>query len=157
MSGILALQTGYPFSPVLSTNISRSLTNGGGAGIDRPELIAGRNNGNIVLGGPTQYFDPKAFTLPAAGFLGTAGRNSLRGPGLANVDFSLFKNTRIRQMGEGGNLEFRAEIFNILNHASFGMPNNTVFTGANISPTAGVITNTSTKSRQIQLALKLAF
>lgn len=60
-------------------------------------------------------------------------------------------------MREGGSLEFCAELFNILNHPSFGMPNNTVFTGANISSIAGVITNMATKSRQIQLALKLAF
>ena len=157
VSGILALQTGYPFSPVLSTNISRSGTKGGGAGIDRPNLVAGRNNSNIILGGATQYFDPSAYTLPTAGFLGTAGRNSLRGPGLANVDFSILKNTRIRQLGEGGTLEFRAEMFNILNHTNFGMPNNTVFTGANLNRSAGVITNTATKSRQIQLALKLVF
>ena len=157
-SGILAVQTGYPFSPVLQTNQSRSGTNGGGAGIDRPDLVPGRNNGNIILGGPNKYFDPTAFTFPAAGFLGTAGRNILRGPGLVNLDISFLKSTRIPRLGESGKLEFRAELFNILNHANFGMPNNTVFNGANLNPAAGQITSTfPNKSRQIQLALRLLF
>jgi hypothetical protein len=53
------------------------------------------------------------------------------------------------------NLQFRAEFFNILNHANFNTPNAVVFTPSGTSPTAGVITSTSTTSRQIQFALKL--
>src|ERR1019366_7836223 len=123
-SGILSLQSGYPFTPALQTNRSRSGVNVGGGvngvGIDRPDLVAGRNGANIVsgttagclgvapgqkLGTPNLYFDPCAFTIPAAGFLGTAGRNILRGPGLANLDFSLMKDTAIKHLGESGKLE----------------------------------------------------
>jgi hypothetical protein len=161
LSSILSLQTGYPFTPTLNSNRSRSVVNTGGGGIDRPDLVPGRNNGNIILGGPVQYFDPKAFALETPGFLGNAGRNILRGPGLANLDFSVVKAATIKRLGEGGRLEFRAEFFNILNHANFGQPNRTVFAGtaATEAPlaTAGVINNTATPSRQIQLALKLLF
>jgi hypothetical protein len=76
----------------------------------------------------------------------------LIGPGLATWDFSALKDTRIR---EGLNLQFRAEIFNILNRANFNLPNAVVFTPSGVSPTAGVITSTSTTSRQIQFGLKL--
>ena len=162
VTGILTLQSGFPYSPKLQTNRSRSQNlAAAGTGFDRPNLVPGRNNGNIVKGGPIQYFDPKAFTLQDAGFLGTATRNLLRGPGVANVDFSLVKDTPIKALGEGGSLEFRTEIFNILNHVNFGDPNTVIFAGrANGEAplaTAGQILNTGTTSRQIQLALKLLF
>jgi hypothetical protein len=76
----------------------------------------------------------------------------LIGPGLATWDVSFLKDTRIR---ERLNLQFRAELFNILNHANFNTPNAVVFTPSGVSPTAGIITSTSTASRQIQFALKL--
>jgi hypothetical protein len=90
----------------------------------------------------------------------------LRGPGLDNVDFSIVKDTRLPFLGEQGNLEFRAEFFNILNTPSFAMPNGTVFSGgvANYgaysqapSGSAGQITSTIGTSRQIQMALKVVF
>ncbi|OFW37766.1 MAG: hypothetical protein A3J28_01855 [Acidobacteria bacterium RIFCSPLOWO2_12_FULL_60_22] len=161
ISGILSLQTGYPFTPALQTNRSRSGVNGGGAGIDRPDLVPGRSNDNIILGGADRYYDPRAFTVPALGFLGNLGRNTLRGPGFANLDFSLVKDTSLRFLGESGKLEFRAEFFNILNRVNFDMPSRTVFAArADLeSPLsdAGRITNTSGSSRQIQLALKMLF
>jgi hypothetical protein len=161
-------------------NRSRSKTGVGGYGTvnDRPDLVSGRNNGNIIsgttagcsgvaagrtLGTPNLYFDPCAFTLQPVGFLGNAGRNFLRGPGLANLDFSLVKDTPVRYLGEGGKLEFRAEFFNILNRANFALPASLVFAGGTTTvdeprlSTAGLITSTSTTSRQIQLALKLLF
>lgn len=176
LSGILSLQSGYPFTVALNSNRSRSGVNGGAAAIDRPDLVPGRNHGNIVsgatagcsgvapgrqLGTPILYFDPCAFTIPAAGFLGTAGRSILRGPGLENLDFSLVKDTAIRHLGEGGKLEFRAEVFNILNRPNFLIPNRIVFAATQNAepaiPNAGQIAGTATTSRQIQFALKLLF
>ena len=178
-SGILSLQTGQPFSPVVNANRSLSGVYNSATAVDRPNLVAGRNNGNITsgvstsngidpcptagqaLGTQTLWFDPCAFTIPAAGFLGTSGRNILRGPGLANLDFSLVKNTAIKYLGEGGRLEFRAEFFNILNRVNFLAPGRTVYSAnANVETplaAAGVITGTATSSRQIQFALKLVF
>jgi len=76
----------------------------------------------------------------------------LIGPGLATWDFSVLKDTRIR---ERLNLQFRSEIFNLLNRANFNQPNAVVFTPSGVSPTAGVITSTSTTSRQVQFGLKM--
>ena len=76
------------------------------------------------------------------------------GPGLAEVDASLFKTTAI---AERTNLQFRAEFFNVLNHTNLGTPNATVFSNGAISPTAGLIASTATTSRQIQFGLKLIF
>ncbi len=160
ISSILKLQSGLPFTPSVGSNRSRSGLNNGGANIDRPDLLPGRKASNIILGGPQRYFDPTAFALQAAGFLGTAGRNILRGPGLANLDFSLVKSASLSRLGERGKFEFRAELFNILNRANFADPNRTVFSGTAGSvplPTTGQITGTNTPSRQIQLSMKVIF
>jgi len=73
---------------------------------------------------------------------------------LATCDFSALKETRIR---EGMNLQFRAEIFNLLNRANFNTPNLIVFTPSGVSGTAGAISSTSTTSRQVQFGLKLVW
>ncbi len=91
---------------------------------------------------------------------GNAGRNILPGPGLVNLDFSLFKNNPIRRISEAFNVQFRAEIFNILNHANFALPvepdNTDVFDESGASTgTEGLLTKTTTSSRQIQFALKV--
>jgi hypothetical protein len=174
VSGILSLNTGLPFSPALQTNRSRSRVNGGGAGVDRPDVVAGRDNSNITkgvssgctgvaagtpLGTPTLYFDPCAFTIPAPGFLGTSGRNMLRAPGVSNVDFSLVKDTGLG-FSEEAKLQFRVEVFNVLNHPNFGFPARVAYAGVqNVEAplsNAGVITS-ARDSRQLQLALKLLF
>ena len=99
-----------------------------------------------------------------ANLLGNAGRNSLYGPGLTTVDFSLFKNTRVPRISESFNVQFRAEFFNILNHPNFAAPNflndsnNSIFNAdGSLSGNAGVLGSTSTSSRQIQLGLKLVW
>jgi hypothetical protein len=114
---------------------------------------------------------PGAATPPPAGRVycinlrGTAGRNDIPGPGLMNLDFSLFKNNYIRKISESFNVQFRAEIFNILNHPNFALPvspdNTDIFdsTGAPLNPPnnggAGVLKSTTTESREIQFALKV--
>ena len=92
--------------------------------------------------------------LPPAGTYGTLGRGTFNGPGLAELDLSLFKNTALT---ERVGLQFRAEFFNALNHANFGTPNPTVFSSGAISSSAGVITTLATTPRQIQFGLKLIF
>jgi hypothetical protein len=111
-------------------------------------------HGNIIVGGPNQYFNPNAFIAPINGTYGNVGRDTLIGPGVAELDFSILKSTMVREKLK---LQFRAEFFNILNTVNFNTPNTIVFTSASspASPTAGVITGTSTTSRQIQFALKL--
>ncbi|MGH9786887.1 MAG: hypothetical protein ACRD88_22175, partial [Terriglobia bacterium] len=186
-AGILTLQTGYPFGPVLNTNHSRNGVGGGGSRADRPDLVPGRKYPEITsgttagctgvaegqkLGTPDLWYDPCAFTLQPQGFLGNSGRNILRGPGLATVDFSLTKDTALRFLGESGNLQFRADIFNIFNRPNFITPGLGVGgtnTAAILFPggggatagrplvSAGRLTDTATTSRQIQLALRIVF
>jgi hypothetical protein len=93
---------------------------------------------------------------PLAGTFGNVGRGSFQGPGLVNVDTSLFKRIALN---ERWNLQVRTEVFNLLNHANFDMPNPVAFAGAAISPSAGAITETSStgNGRQIQFALRLEF
>ena len=76
------------------------------------------------------------------------------GPGLADVDLSLFKRIAVT---ERMNLQFRAECFNIQNRANFATPNLIMFSSGVVSPSAGLISSTVTTSRQIQFGLKLIF
>jgi hypothetical protein len=91
---------------------------------------------------------------------GNAGRNIMNGPGLTNLDFSIFKNNHISRISETFNVQFRAEFFNILNHANFNVPdlgngNNDIFDGTGaVNSTAGLLTTTTTDPREIQFALK---
>ncbi|MFY9529679.1 MAG: TonB-dependent receptor [Candidatus Acidiferrales bacterium] len=93
-----------------------------------------------------------------ANLLGNGGRNTLVGPSLVNLDMSVFKNNRVRRISEQFNVQFRFEVFNILNHANFNPPtaNNVIFDGSgNPVPGAGQLNSTSTTSRQLQFALKV--
>jgi hypothetical protein len=154
------------------------LTNAeGGAYVAATNFIP-YNPNTVITGNPNQWFNPNMFDLQPmvpcpnntalmCGTFGDAARGILRGPGLADWDFSLVKDTAVPLLGEQGYVEFRVEIFNILNDTNFGMPASaTVFNGATSvlgayqqAPLAGVgqITTTVTTSRQIQFALKLIF
>jgi hypothetical protein len=110
--------------------------------------------GNKAVGDPTLF---QCFNLR-----GNAGRNILTGPGLANLDFSVFKNNSVRRISENFKVQFRAELFNILNRPNFSVPNspnNTDIFDSKGAPTgsAGLLTSTSTTSRQIQFALKFTW
>ncbi len=150
LNSIVTLQGGFPFTPQLSYNPSN---NGDTKNPVRP-FVNPAFSGPVILGNPNQWFNPAAFLAPpnASGFYGNLGRDTLLGPGLATWDFSFLKDTSIR---EGLNLQLRAEFFNILDRANFNTPNAVVFTPTGVSPTAGVITSTSTTARQVQLGLKL--
>jgi hypothetical protein len=152
VSAILDLQSGFPFSPQLGYNPT-------GNGDTRNPVRPNWNpnfTGNLYPRTPGKWFNPSAFLPPANGTYGNARRDSLVGPGTSEVDFSAAKSARIT---EGLGIQFRAEFFNILNHSNFLTPNPVVFSSATsgISPTAGVITATSTTARQIQFGAKLRF
>jgi hypothetical protein len=149
-NSIVTLQDGFPFTPQLSYNPSN---NGDTRNPVRP-FVNPAFGGPVILGNPNQWFNPAAFLAHpnGSGFYGNLGRDTLIGPGLATWDFSMLKDTAIH---EALRLQFRAEFFNILNKANFNTPNAVVFTPTGVSPTAGVITSTSTTSRQIQFSLKL--
>jgi hypothetical protein len=151
-SAIVTLQSGFPFSPQLGYNPT-------GNGDTRNPVRPNWNpafSGQLYPRTPGQWFNPQAFLPPATGTYGNVARDSLVGPGLSELDLSASKDTRLT---EALKLQFRAEFFNILNHTNFLTPNEVVYSSATagVSPTAGVITATSTTSRQIQFGAKLQF
>jgi carboxypeptidase family protein/TonB-dependent receptor-like protein len=116
-----------------------------------PDLAFWTANCDQTFGTPANLLCPN--------LRGNAGRNILIGPGLSNLDLSLFKNFPIKGISEKFELQFRAEVFNILNHVNFASPETTASTdifdssGA-LNGIAGLLTSTTTTSRQIQFGLK---
>ena len=120
------------------------------------------NPNTVITGTVGQWFNPNMFTLPAVGTIGDVPRNTLRGPGLSTWDFSINKDTSLRWLGEAGKVQFRAELFNILNHPNLGPAQNGGFLSGSVkdlaeNPAFTGIISTSTSSRQIQFSLKLLF
>ena len=150
VNSISTLLTGFPFTPQLGSN---RLGDGNTRNPDRPSLNPSFT-GSAILGTQTQWFDPSAFGVPAPGTYGTLGRGTYSGPGLAEVDLSVFKTTAI---SERAKLQFRTEFFNLLNRTNLGTPNATVFSGTSISGSAGLISTLATTPRQIQFGMKLIF
>lgn len=152
LSGIETLQSGLPFTPQLAYNPSND---GDSRNPVRPSLNP-NFSGPVILGDPNRYFNTAAFLPPLAGTYGNAPRNFLQGPGLVETDLSLAKRLLLT---ERVNLQFRSEFFNIFNHTNLNNPNPVVFTSAASGPsaTAGVITSTTTSSRQIQFGLKMSW
>ena len=157
MNNITAVSSGPPFTVQISGyNRSGNLNTTNFSLNERPNLKPGRSN-NPILGGPDRYWDVNAFELGPENQRGNLGRNTLIGPGLVNIDFSLLKSF---DLTEGKSLQFRTEVFNAPNHPNFAVPSlRTAFTNASgiPSPTAGIITSTVTRPRQIQFGLKLTY
>jgi outer membrane receptor protein involved in Fe transport len=184
--GIITAQTGSPFTPVVGGDpLGR---NAGDTSVDYVDRVPGCNP---INGSVSSYLNLSCFTLPTApasfasecntfpnattaapagqvycaNLLGNLGRNQIVGPGLVDVDFSLFKNIRI---SERITTQFRVEMFNVLNHPNFLVPvdNETLFNGGSLSggldgSTTGLspskIDTTSVDSREIQFGLKINF
>ncbi len=150
---IATAASGNPFSVVVGYDRARARFQAG-TSPQRPDLAAERSN-NPILGGPDRYFDPAAFSLPAPGFYGNLGRNTLIGPGLAMADVSLNKTFHVRERIA---VVFRTELFNTLNRPNFAIPSaRTVFSSSGAVGSAGRITSTLTSARQLQLGIKLIF
>ncbi len=111
--GIITQQSGQPFT----VNITSDRANNGLLN-QRPNLIGDPNLPDDQRT-PERWFNTAAFAVQPIGTLGTAGRNILEGPGTSIVDFSLLKNIPIRDRHK---LQFRAEFFNLFNHANFDFP-----------------------------------
>jgi hypothetical protein len=150
LNGIATILSGFPFTPLIGSNRSGD---GDTRNPDRPSINPSFS-GPVLLRTPNQWFDPNAFTLPTPGTYGNLGRGTLAGPGLGDVDLSVFKDTAL---SEKTTLQFRTEIFNLLNRANFGSVNTTVFSAGAVNASAGTITTLATPSRQIQFGLKLIF
>jgi hypothetical protein len=144
-NAIVTLESGSPFSVVSGRDNSQSGVNRDRADlIGNPEVESGRARGTLVA----RYFNTDAFRVNAPGSFGTSGRNILRGPGFANVDFGLVKNVRLVQRH---GVQFRVEVFNLFNRVNLGNPVNNVS-----APNFGQIISAGSP-RVIQLALKYSF
>ncbi len=139
-SGILSLQSGRPFTAVLSGDFSNTLNRN-----DRPNLIGDPNSGPKTV---QQWFNKDAFQTQATGSFGTAGRNIIIGPGFQNLDFALSRNFSVT---ERFRIQFRTELFNAFNHANFNYP-----AATQNASSFGQIAS-ALDPRQIQFGLKVIF
>jgi hypothetical protein len=159
LTTIFQISSGLPFTPLIAGDaLGLNSTNTW----DYPDRLDMPGCANPVNpGNPNGYIKLSCFAAPfPATRLGDAGRNVAIGPGLINLDSSLFKNNRITRISETFNIQLRLEVFNVVNHPNFGPPtgltSTQLFTQALAPiPTAGTLTLTSTSSRQIQLAVKI--
>jgi hypothetical protein len=154
LNGIVTLQTGTPFT-VTATDVSA--TGGSHASrascISNPYVGATTDRSQFVGGSsPGFYLNPAAFATPATGFFGNCAPRSFHGPGIENVDLSVFKNFQIT---ERWRLEFRTEFFNSFNRANFNNPSSSIVPASLGS--FGKTFSTITDPREIQFALKLYF
>jgi len=157
LGGIFTASDGVPFTPNLGGDV---LGLNSTDPWDFPNRLTGPGCQSLINpGNVNNYIKLQCFAFPnPTNVLGNAGRNSITGPGLADFDFSLFKNIPIKRVSENFNIQFRAEMFNLLNRANFNSPtdNQTIFDGSgSLIPTAGTIDGTSNTSRQIQFAIKV--
>jgi hypothetical protein len=183
LGAIYKANDGVPFTATFGTN-------GDPLGLNSsdPWTFPNRLNGPgcqslVNPGNPNNYIKTQCFAVPTApsqafynancdpsfgaypqcsNLRGNAGRNILIGPGLSNLDFSIFKNNAVKKISENFNVQFRAEFFNILNRANFAVPitpDNTDLFDSTGAPTgvAGLLTSTTTTAREIQFALKLVW
>jgi outer membrane receptor protein involved in Fe transport len=185
LGGVFKMNSGIPTTPIIGGD-PLGVQNNGSDTFGIPDRVPGCDpvNHNFKSNG-LNYINTNCFKVPMApadaaiasqcvpfsavpgscsNLLGNAGRNSIVGPKLVNLDFSVYKNFALMKISESSSLQFRAEFFNILNHANFGVP--AAFTGggtAQILSADGTVTSgagqlpqpTVTKPRDIQLALKL--
>ena len=171
--GIFEANTGVPFTVTIAPDpLGMNSTDA----FSFPDIAHGCN----PVHGGLNYLNLSCFALPlatpdiaalcvpfsgasvpntCANLLGNGRRNSIVGPGLVNLDMSLFKNNYVRRISEQFNVQFRVEVFNILNHTNFNPPtaNSQVFNGDGSTGglTPGLLDTTATTSRQVQFALKV--
>jgi len=186
IGGVFAASTGVPFTATFGGD-TLGLRSTDPA-IDVPNLVGGAGCGSLTnSGNPNNYIRTQCFALPATtteiaancvnvinidpvthqtipdpntclNLRGNLGRNALIGPGLINLDFSVFKNNYIKRISDSFNVQFRAEFFNIINHTNFAPPldkRNVFDSKGHPVGDAGLIISTQTTSRQIQFALKV--
>ncbi len=146
ISGINQIQSGVPLSVRTSQDIAGV---GSGSGSQFWNETGDPSVTVTPFTNSAVWFNKAAFTIPATGTFGVQTRNTLRGPGLRNWDMGLRKNFHIY---EAQTVQFRFEVFDILNHPNWSNPV--------VDPTSGsfgLITGKTNDSRQLQLALKYIF
>ncbi len=187
VGSIFKINTGVPTTVIINGDPA-GLGNGGADQFGIPNRILGCDpvNHNYIGGTSPSYINVSCYTLPqstpaiaaqcqtfgstptqvgipgtCANLLGNAGRNTVVGPKLINLDFSVTKNFPIHRISETFNVQFRAEIFNIFNHSNFVPPEPLagagIFDGSGAVITNGFLDNLATQPRDVQFALKLVW
>jgi hypothetical protein len=171
VTGIVAFQSGQPFTPFCRLRFPTCDFNADGERNDRPNAPSiGNHFGDVptrqawvspnggpfnvpssTTGSPSTSDKLKFFGVPAPGADGTLGRNTYEGPNYKNLDFSLFKNFALSKIREDAKLQFRSEFFNLFNRVNFFQPEIKINDPKFGRPSA------SFQARQIQLALKVIF
>ena len=159
LGGIFTLSDGMPFTPLISGNAAGENSSGS---YDVPNRVISSGCTHLTNpGDPLHYINLPCYSFPMpANLLGNAGRNSLVGPGLVEVDCSVARSFDMRFISDAAKLQFRAEAFNLANRPNFEppVPNNALFNSKGTAvASAGLITSTATASRQVQLALRLVW
>ena len=187
VGGIFKINTGIPTTVIINGDPA-GLGNDGADQFGMPNLIPGCDpvNHNYIGGTSPSYINVNCYTLPTvsassplaaqcgtfsgaaappsgqvycANLLGNAGRNSVVGPKLVNLDFSATKNFPIPRISETFNVQFRAEIFNIFNHSNFVPPEPlagaSIFQANGAAQNNGFMDNLATQPRDVQFALKV--
>jgi len=148
IGAVFAATSGLPLTPLLGYDQVGDRQSD--TGLQKPNVTGTINYPATA----EQWFDPSAYSVPAAGVFGNARRNSVRGPGLKVADISVFKNLTIARF----TAQIRFEAFNAFNWVNLGLPDATIFTAGGVrNPTAGQIRSTSTPARQFQVGLKFIF
>ncbi|HWW85840.1 MAG TPA: hypothetical protein VNZ26_19720, partial [Vicinamibacterales bacterium] len=142
LQGTLRLASGFPL-----TISSISVCQCGSYVPQRVNLVTPGNYGVLDNPTPSRWFDVSAYSVPAAGTQGNVGRSTIRGPGTEAVNLSLIKRFPVSR----SHIEFRAEVFNLLNHDNFGAPD------TNISDAAAGTITTADDGRTVQLGLRFVW
>jgi hypothetical protein len=159
--GVFTTQSGPPFTPVVSGNVS------GADEINNATVQADTDRPNVTGSAfyptkqtPQQWVLSSAFSTPSQYTFGNAGRNILRGPGLGSWDFSILRDFRLHELAK---LQFRAEIFNIFNRTNFDIPQRTLNAASfgqifnTLQPVAGLASGGPGEPRELQLGLSLVW
>ena len=151
VTAIESIHSGFPVPLIDSNNQSGTFFQNGGNGnnFERPNQVYGCDT-RSAQHSQLQWINPSCFAVPTPGQLGNAGRVPAVGPDFVNTDFSVIKQFALPREGMG--LNFRAEIFNLFNHAQFGMPVNDINASG-----FGAVNSTVNNPRLVQFALKLTF
>ena len=154
LNGILTLETGIPFTVTTTDTTDTGANHASRANCTGNPYVGTTTNPSLLVGSTATgfYLNPAAFAIPTLGTLGTCAPRAFHGPGIENLDASVFK---IFALTERYRVEFRSEFFNAINHPNFANPSSS-FTASSLG-SFGRIFSTTTDPREIQFALKLYF
>jgi hypothetical protein len=143
-NNIFSADSGLPYSAYISSDVANT------GNPKNYELLNLVGNPHLSHPAPAAWFNTSAYAVPAGYTYGNSGRNSLRSAAQWDLDSAIF---RIFPLGEERSLQFRAEAFNLANHAIFGYP----VSDYNQGKVFGTVSTTFNNPRELQFAVKFSF